>query len=172
MVTINPATYFRFEDRGALTPGRLADIAIISDLYQMTVEALFIGGELVAHQGKLVVDLPSYTYPDTVKNSVKRPPVNTTDLEIHSEKTQVTANCIVVIPDQNLTETLKVTLPVKRGVVTCNLKEDVIYMACLERYGKGGKIGKCFVKGFGLKQGAIAKALLMTPITSWLSVHH
>lgn len=159
MVTINPATYFRFEDRGFLAPGMLADMAIISDLYEMTVDAVFIGGELVAHQGKLLVNLPSYTYPDHVKNSVKRAPVTAADLAVKSSASSVTGNCIVVVPDQNLTETLKVNLTAKNGTVCCNPQEDVLYMDCLERYGKDGSIGKSFVKGFGIKQGAIAESI-------------
>lgn len=159
MVTINPATYFGLEDRGVLAPAKMADIAIISDLKEMTVEAVFIEGQLVASQGKLIIDLPKYTYPDVVKHSVKRGPITESDLEIRAEGNQVTGRCIIAIPDQNLTETLEVELKVNRGIVEPDLKQDVIYMACVERYGRNGSIGKCFVQGFGLKQGAIAESV-------------
>lgn len=159
MVTINPATYFRFDDRGALAPGMLADIVVLSDLYDMDTEAVFVEGKLVAHQGELIVDLPPYTYPDTVKRSVRRALVSKADLEVRSDARQVTGNCIVVIPDQNLTEARKVTLPVSGGVVQCAPKEDVLYIACVERYGRNGNIGKAFVSGFGMERGAIAESI-------------
>ncbi|WDU82401.1 amidohydrolase family protein [Caloramator sp. Dgby_cultured_2] len=70
MATINPAEYFGFKDRGALLPGYLADIAIIDDLESMRVEAVFIEGKLVAVKGRLIIDLPKYTYPDEVKGQL------------------------------------------------------------------------------------------------------
>ncbi|RRD65988.1 adenine deaminase [Fretibacterium sp. OH1220_COT-178] len=159
MVTINPASYFRFEDRGALAPGKLADVVVLDDLFEMTVEAVFIEGKLTAHKGKLLVDLPPYVYPDNVKNSVRRAPLSRSDLEIRSDAAQATGNCIVAIPDQNLTDTLKVSLPVSGGLVSCDPKNDVLYIACIERYGRNGNIGKAFVRGFGMKQGAIAESV-------------
>lgn len=159
MATINPATYFRMDDRGALAPGRLADIAVLNDLYNMEVEAVFIEGRLRAHKGKCLDDFPSYTYPDSVKNSVKRAPLQKADLEIRSNESQVTGNCIVTIPDQNLTGTLKAPLATHGGVVSCDTKNDVLYICCVERYGRNGNIGKAFVSGFGIKQGAIAESI-------------
>lgn len=159
MVTINPSAYFRFEDRGALAPGKLADIVVLDDLYEMSVEAVFIEGKLTAHKGRLLVDLSPYVYPDTVKNSVRRAPLSKSDLEVRSDAAQVTGNCLVAIPDQNLTDALKVTLPVSGGVVSCDPKDDVLYIACIERYGRNGNIGKAFVRGFGMKQGAIAESV-------------
>ncbi|KNF07038.1 adenine deaminase 1 [Gottschalkia purinilytica] len=159
MVTINPATYWGLNDRGALLPGRVADIAVISDLKEMTVEAVFIKGQLVASQGKLLIDLPKYTYPDVVKNSVRRNPITEADLEIHADGNTATARYIQAIPDQNLTETGEAQVRVNRGIVEADVNQDVIYLACLERYGRNGNIGKCMVKGIGLKQGAFAQSI-------------
>lgn len=157
--TINPATYFKLEDRGALLPGKFADIAIISDLENMVVDAVFMEGELVAAGGKLLIDLPKYTYPDSVKNSVRLKPVTAKDLQIAAEGSRATARVIGLIPDQNLSEGFELEVAVKNGVVGADLKQDVLPMICLERYGRNGNIGKGFVKGFGLKSGAIAESI-------------
>ena len=157
--TINPATYFKLEDRGALLPGKFADIAIISDLENMVVDAVFLEGELVAAGGKLLIDMPKYTYPDSVKNSVRLKPVTAKDLQIGAEGSRATARVIGLIPDQNLSEGFEMEMSVKNGVVGADLKQDVIPMICLERYGRNGNIGKGFVKGFGLKSGAIAESI-------------
>lgn len=157
--TINPATYFKLEDRGALLPGYMADIAIISDLEQMTVDAVLIEGELVAAEGKLLIDLPPYTYPDKVKHSVKRGPVTPNDLMIHAEGSKATVRVIGLIPDQNLSEGFEAEMSVKSKVVGADLKQDILPMLCIERYGRNGNIGKGFVKGFGLKSGAVAESI-------------
>lgn len=159
MVTINPATYFGLEDRGVLSPSKMADIAIINDLSEMDVEAVFIEGKLVAAEGELLIDLPKYTYPNSVKNSVKREKISSKDLEINSDEREVTVRCIKAIPDQNLTECLEVEARVKNNIVKCDVSKDLLYIACLERYGRNNNIGKVFVKGFGLKKGAFAESV-------------
>lgn len=159
MVTINPATYFGFEDRGVLAPGKLADIAIISDLNDMTVDAVFIEGNLVAARGQMVVDIPKYVYPDTVKNSVKRGPISKKDLEIKAAGSRATVRCLELIPDQNLSGSLEFDLRVQNGVVLPDTSGDVLEIACIERYGRNGNVGKAFVKGFGLISGAFAESV-------------
>lgn len=159
MVTINPATYFGLEDRGVLAPGKLADIAIIGDLEEMKVEGVFIEGKLVASYGQLLIDIPKYTYPDSVKRSVKCKLINDADLEIEASGSIVKVRCIELIPDQNLTGSLEEELKVQNGKVMPDINKDILEMACIERYGRNGSIGKTFVKGFGLKQGAFAESI-------------
>ncbi|SKC54991.1 Adenine deaminase [Maledivibacter halophilus] len=159
MVTINPATYFGLEDRGVLGPGKLADIAIISDLNNMIVDAVFIEGNLVAARGQMVVDIPQYVYPDTVKNSVKRGPISKDDLEIKASGSRATVRCLELIPDQNLSGSLEFDLRVQNGIVLPDTSGDVLEIACIERYGRNGNIGKAFVKGFGLNSGAFAESI-------------
>lgn len=159
MVTINPATYFGLHDVGELAPGKLADIAVIDNLEEMTVEGVFLNGKLVASKGELLIDLPKYTYPDRVKNSVKRGSISEEELQIKANGNQAKVRCIEAIPDQNLTGKAEETLKVQRGVVEADTSKDTIHIACVERYGRTGEVGKAFVKGFGLKEGAIAESV-------------
>lgn len=159
MATINPATYFGLDHVGVLSPGKQADIAIIDDLYEMTIAGVFLKGELVASNGELLIDLPRYTYPDEVKQSVKIGPINEADLEIRSDSSEVRARYIEVIPDQNLTGKGEETLRANRGVVEADLSKDLIHMACVERYNRSKSIGKSFAKGFGLREGAFAESV-------------
>lgn len=159
MVTINPATYFGLEDVGVLSPGKLADIAIISDLREMKVEAVFLEGKLVASKGKLLIDMPKYTYPDEVKCSVKRLPIDEEDLKIYADGREVEVRCIELIPDQNLSGSLEAKVKVQSGVALPDIDNDVLQIVCVERYGRNGNTGKAFVKGFGLKHGAFAESV-------------
>lgn len=159
MVTINPATYFGLEDRGVLSPAKIADIAIINDLEEMDVEGVFIEGKLVAAEGEILIPMPKYTYPLDVKNSVKRDKVTKSQLEIKSDKREVLVRCIEAIPDQNLTGASEEVVKVSSGVVEADIHNDILYIVCLERYGRNNNIGKAFVKGFGLGKGAFAESV-------------
>ncbi len=159
MVTINPATYFGMHDVGELAPGKMADIAVIGDLEEMTIDGVFLKGKLVASDRELLIDLPKYTYPDSVKNSVKRGPVSEEELEVKAEGNTARIRAIVTIPDQNLTGNAEETLKVQRGVVEADTSKDTIHIVCVERYGRTGEVGKAFVQGFGLKEGAFAQSV-------------
>ncbi|MBU5436937.1 adenine deaminase [Tissierella sp. MSJ-40] len=159
MATINPATYFGFDHVGVLAPGKMADIAIIEDLEEMTVEGVFIQGKLVASKGELLIDLPKYTYPEEVKKSVKRGPITEKDLEIEAQGSTARVRCIELIPDQNLTGKLEETLRIYGGIAKPDTSTDTLEIACIERYGRNGNIGKAFVKGFGMKEGAFAESV-------------
>jgi len=159
MATINPSEYFGFKDRGALLPGYLADIAIIDDLESMRVEAVFIEGKLVAVKGRLIIDLPKYTYPDEVKRSVKCSKVTEEDIAIRSNKSYEKVRCIGLIPDQNLTDAFEEELRVSGGIALPDTSKDTLEIVCVERYGRTNGIGKAFVKGFGLKEGAFAESV-------------
>ena len=159
MVTINPATYFGLDHVGVLAPGKAADIAVISDLNEMVVDGVFIDGKLVASRRELLIDLPKYTYPEEVKNSVRINPITERDLEITAEGTSARIRYLEVIPDQNLTGKGEETLKVYNGVVEPDVNLDTIGIACVERYGRTGNIGKAFVRGFGLREGAFAESV-------------
>ncbi|WMM25288.1 adenine deaminase C-terminal domain-containing protein [Tissierella sp. MB52-C2] len=158
MATINPATWLGLSEIGVLAPGKYADIAVIDGkLEDMNVTQVFLKGEKIAENKELLIDLPVYTYPDTVKKSVKRDPITAEDLMIASNDDKVLANCIGLIPLNNLSEKLQVELPVENGYVKSNV-EDLLPVAVVGRHGQKD-IGKSFVKGFDLKEGAFAETV-------------
>ena len=160
MATINPATYFGFDEVGVLAPGKKANIAIIGDINEMTVDGVFLNGKLVASNNELLIDLPKYTYPDEVKHSVKIKPIKEEDLYIKANGNTARVRAIIAIPDQNLTGNAEATVNVQNGITQADPSSDNLLMACVERYGRtDGNIGKSFVQGFGLKEGAFAESV-------------
>jgi adenine deaminase len=72
MATINVAQCYRMDqDLGSISPGKLADILLISDLAKVDVRKVFINGNLVAEDGKLAVKIEKAVYPDFVKNTCR-----------------------------------------------------------------------------------------------------
>ena len=107
----------------------------------------------------MLIDLPKYTYPEEVKNSVRIGPISEKDLEIRAEGNSARIRYLEVIPDQNLTGKGEETLKVYNGIVEPDVNLDTIGIACVERYGRTGNIGKAFVRGFGLREGAFAESV-------------
>ena len=159
MATINPATWLDLKEIGVLTPGKLADIAIIeSPLEQMNIFQVYLKGEKIAENGKLLIDLPPYVYPETVKKSVKRTAIKAEDLMVATEGVSAVVRCIGLILDQNLTDSVEAKMSVKDGFVQPQIEEDLLPIAVVGRYGQTD-IGKTFVKGFQMKFGAFAETV-------------
>ena len=156
MATINSAQHFGLNNIGCIAPGKIANLAIIDDLNAMTVSKVFVHGALAASDNNLLLEIPVYRYPDKIKNSVHRSLLKAEELVLHSTKNEVTVNIVEAVPDQNLTRWATGTLAVHEGVVTADAKKDIAYLFVVERHGKNGNVGKAFVKGMGLQQGAIA----------------
>lgn len=160
MVTINPAENFHLQDQlGSITPGKIADIVFLSSLEKCSVEKVIANGELVVDNRKLTKELPAPNYSNLLRGTVKLAHKITGDdlvLKVDPKYTAAKVHVIGASHDTLLTDALEADLPVKGGVVQPDVDNDVLRIACVERYGKNGSVGKSFIKNFGLKSGAIA----------------
>ena len=157
MATLNAAMYFGLKDRGAIAPGYIADIIVLSDLEDFTVEKVFKNGCLTVDGGKNVraiksplIDKEKYS---RVFNSFNLREIKPSDLEIRDEGTK--KRVIKVIPGQILTEELIVESSSKQA----EPDKDIIKLAVIERHKGTGHTGVGFVSGYGLKKGAIASSV-------------
>ena len=87
MVTINAAQLLE-KSRwiGTISPGRAADILIVSDLIKVTIDQVFADGIQVAENGKMCVQFSKYTYPEWALNSVQLNPLTVEDFQIKATK--------------------------------------------------------------------------------------
>lgn len=159
MTTINPAQHFKLDDVGVLAPGKRANIAVIDDLNEMEIYQTYLNGKKASQGNELLIELGSYTYPDSVKNSVKVDPVTKEDLVIRANGNRARVRSLVAIPFQNLTNKAEFTLNVEDGIVQPCLQQDVLPVIVVERHGRTGNIGKAFLNGFQLESGAIAESV-------------
>ncbi|KLU64916.1 adenine deaminase [Desulfosporosinus acididurans] len=164
MVTLNVAQCFEMsKDLGSISPGRWADILIISDLTNVTIEKVIINGELVAENGKLTVEISGSTYPDYAKKTVHLAGKLTAEdfaVSVPSlEQNQAKVRVIEIIEAKVGTYHRECALPVAAGKIQTDLRQDVIKAAVIERHKATGTMGKGFVKGFHLKEGAVASTV-------------
>ena len=71
--TINNAIRLRREDLGLVAAGRRADLVALSDLNEVTVEAVYSNGRHVAQGGKMIVPLAAVEPP--LENTMKVAPL-------------------------------------------------------------------------------------------------
>lgn len=159
MATINPARHYNRKDIGVIAPGKAADICILSDLNQMKVETVLVKGKVVVENRKMCIDLPHYYYPESVKHSMKCSKIKKEVFQIHTENCSELVRGIQVIEDQNLTECIREQVDAKDGILQPDTGKDFLPFAVIERHGISQRVGKTFVRGFGLKQGAIAQSI-------------
>ena len=162
MVTVKPAEYFGLRRLGAVSPGKSANIVIVDDLEEFKAEMVLIDGEIIAKKGEYLGSIGKSIIEGAVKKTVHIGKLLPEDFKISycwAEETQVEVKVIEVIPGQIFTEKMQCKLPVENGEVLSDLEKDVVKICVVERHHGSGRIGKGFVKGFGLKKGALASTV-------------
>jgi adenine deaminase len=155
MATINPAEYFGIKTAGAIAPGRRADLVVFSDLDSPHMEAVYSGGVLVAENGKMSPDI-------VPPEPVLVPPSMTVDINQIDLSIPVAKGCIRVmdiVPDQIITGQCILEAMIWEGKAVADTSRDILKIAVIERHAGSGNVGKGFVRGFGLKRGAIASSV-------------
>ena len=163
MVTINPAQCFQLDhEMGSIAPSKCADMVLLDDLTTCHVTSVFIDGELVAKDGKLLQPLPAYTYPDTATHSVHLSELTKENFTIKTTQKDgesVRVRVAEVIPARVGTFERIETLQVENGEIHALPERDILKVAVFERHHNTGTVGYGFVKGFGIKNGALAQTV-------------
>ncbi|MDD2363957.1 MAG: adenine deaminase [Eubacteriales bacterium] len=163
MATINAAKHFRIEDEiGSITPGRKADIIFSEEITKIKPTMVMFEGKIVSQDGQLVEECHVGEYPQWIKETVKfKAPINPASFAIKAKnkgnKTKI--NLIELIDQQIINEWKTAELPIVDGLIMNDIEEDILKLAVVERYGKTGGVGVGFVRGFGLKNGALAYSM-------------
>jgi adenine deaminase len=151
--SLSAASAFGLRDRGMIAPGRRADIVLLDDLERCAVSAVLAGGRLVED----ALFTAREPVPPIGLNSVKAAPVAAEDFRIAGGLG--TASVIGVVPGRIITDHLRLELPLHERALQADLEQDVVKVAVVARHGANRNIGLGFVKGFGLKRGAIASSV-------------
>ena len=164
MATINVASCFKMnDDLGSISPGKRGDIVLLSSLSQVSVKKVFIEGELVAEDGKLLVEIEKASYPDFAQNTCHlKKPLSADDFIIEApagKEQDVLTRVIEIIEARVGTYARERVMPIKSGQVLVDITQDIIKLAVVERHKKTGTMGKAFVQGFHLKEGAVASTV-------------
>lgn len=149
LASYQAAQYFGLRNKGAIAPGYMADFAIIEDLRSFDVRMVFKNGRLVFDGTQAHIPMPQ------VDSRIDKAIRDTFHLPLI--KADQLAACkplplIGMIPGQIITEDL--------GHAACaGPDKDILKAAVAERHQYTGHVGLAYIKGYGLKSGAVATSV-------------
>ncbi len=144
------ARYFLLNNRGAIAPGYLADFAVVEDLKDFHVVQVYKRGQLVYHDGQ-VADFPLPHIPEhldaAAHDTFHLPALTASDFAESRPR-----GVIGMVPGQIITQDAGYAQQV-------DVAQDILKMAVVERHRNTGHIGVGYLKGYGLKSGAVATSV-------------
>jgi len=147
-----PAAWHGLADRGAVAAGYRADLLLLPDLREFRPAT-------VLKNGRPVADVPRAAVPDWVRTTVRAAPLTSGDLRIAWDDPSAPARMIGVQPGQIATDALADVPRVVNGAACADPDRDLAKIAVIERHLGTGRIGLGFVRGLGLRRGAIASTV-------------
>ena len=147
---LHAARYFLLNNRGAIAPGYLADFAIVEDLKDFHVVTVYKRGKRVYHDG-IVEDFPLPEIPEHLNKRAH----DTFHLPVLSPADFANTRLrgvIGMVPGQIITQDAGYAAGV-------DVSKDILKMAVVERHKNTRHIGIGYLKGYGLKSGAVATSV-------------
>ena len=156
MASFNPAQYFGIDRTGAIACGYKADLLVLDSLEDIDIKDVYSNGEKVVDNKKLLnfeVPKAEDLITGSVMNSFHMPDLKKEDFYIEPKGKK--CRVIEVIPGEILTNELilELNFDENNGIDT---NKDIIKIAVIERHKNTGHKGVGYIKGIGIKNGALA----------------
>ncbi len=158
MATINPADYYGLRHLGAIAPLRCADILFIDDLAKVSIKRVMVNGEMVYAGGRFLPKIKPYHYAAAMKKTIRTGKLREEDFRIKARASENRVR-IIEIANPTITKESVATLRAVSGYLEKDLAADIVPVAVINRNDKK-KMGKGFIRGTGIKQGAMATTVI------------
>ncbi len=163
MATINTAEHFGVSrDVGQIAPGRFADILLVSDLTDLTIETVIARGQIIVQDGSMVDLAPAFTYPQQAVNLIRiGRKLGPADFAVRApSEGPIKINVIGMQAGEIQTQHRVVEVRSEAGEIRIDLERDLAKVAVIERHRASGAIQVGFVQGFGIRwPGAFASTV-------------
>ncbi len=157
MATLTPARHFGHRHRGGVAPGYLADLVAVGSLERCDVRRVWKRGRLVVADGRLVEGpVPRGTPPMSGGSRVLVPEEGAFRLPVPPG---ARIRVVGLRPGQVVTDHLVLEPSLQNGEAVADPERDLALMAVLEKNRGTGRYALGFVKGLGLREGALASSV-------------
>lgn len=148
--SLSAAEAFGLKDRGQIAPGKRADIVVLDDLETCHAEMVICGGRIADAAAFAALG----TIAPVARNSVRPPAITAASFRCAGNRAETPV--IGILPGKIITEHLIEEIAPDAGDKRPDVGRDLIRVAVIERHGKNGNIATGFVRGFGMRGGAMA----------------
>lgn len=149
---LNPVNHYKVPV-GLLREGDAADFIVVNDLLSLEIRQTYIGGRLVAENGKSLLE----AVPAKPLNNFNAAPKAVADFAVPSTWKDI--RVIEALEGQLITREVIASATVKDGYLISDTEQDILKIVVVNRYEQDAKPAVAFIRNFGLKQGAIASTV-------------
>jgi adenine deaminase len=143
---VNPVGHYKLKV-GLLRENDFADFVVVKDLEKFEVVQTYINGQLVAENGKTLIESQKATIINNFDCTEKQPE----DFKINASGISL---AIEALDGQLITNKISLNPSLNEA----DIENDILKIVVVNRY-KDAPIAKAFIKNFGLKKGAIASSV-------------
>jgi adenine deaminase len=159
MGTINTARYYRLKNHGAIAPRFWADFIVFDDLAKFQIKRVYKKGALVAENGNYLREKsPGTEQPRSTMNLSYRAPEDF-EVRVPPGASANKIRVIEIVPHQIVTKEILETPRIFDGQIVSDIERDILKLVVAERHRATGNVGVGFVRGFGLKRGALGSTV-------------
>lgn len=157
MATINTARHFRLKNLGAIAPRCWADLVTFSDLNALHIEDVYKRGKKVASGGQYLCDVTNGASLDALRHTMKVGNFDKRKLRVPAQAGKI--KVIELVPRQIVTKQIEEIPKIENGELFADTSRDMLKLVVIERHRATGNVGVGFVRGFGLKSGALGSTV-------------
>lgn len=152
IASYNAAQFYKMNKSGAVGAGYKADLVILNDVEKVDISMVIKDGNIVDDKW-----LDSFAYKlkdESLLHTVVIDKVTIEDIKCERKNQN---DILELVPNQLLTLHKKEEVPGKCDLFVPNKEYNKLVVA--ERHGKNGNIGVCPMKGYGIRNGAVATSV-------------
>ena len=159
--TYSGAQHYKLRDHGSIAPGYYADLVLLSSLEEVRTSEVFVGGEMVVENGKLIALIEEPPTSIKVENSIHLQPLSTEDFHLKApiKDGQIRVN-LMALEQTRMTRLETVSVQVRNHEIDlASLGEDVCYLSVVPRHGQKHPPALALLKGLHLRHGTLATTI-------------
>lgn len=150
MASFNASNYFGISNKGAVSPGYAADLVILDDVKSVKIHSVYKNGKRIDDKIDEIIEsiTKKNPYDLQVRNTINIQNITPKSFELKKDKEKV----IGLVSGEILTTDEGYAKEV-------DTDSDICKLSVIERHHGTGHIGVAFLKGYGLKKGAVATSI-------------